>query len=179
MWVKRQSNHEEEIACGRHGSAAPRSGIGERGPAGNSIGGWFRSKPQAQRGRTQRHKRRDGTEAPAAPNRAGQGPTADEIRFAVTFTRIVSALTRSPHYKHYTLSDLEWLVVPPILTGQCAVMEAKVDGRQVPVAAAASPRTAACCCCARPSVSLASARGSPAASPIVAIQAGSSIGSSS
>jgi hemolysin-activating ACP:hemolysin acyltransferase len=54
----------------------------------------------------------------------------------VTFTRIVSILSRSPHYKHYTLSDLEWLVVPPILTGQCAVMEAKVNGRQVPVAAA-------------------------------------------
>lgn len=43
---------------------------------------------------------------------------------------------RSPHYKHYSLSDLEWLVVPPILTGQCAVMEAKINDRQVPVAVA-------------------------------------------
>jgi hemolysin-activating ACP:hemolysin acyltransferase len=73
----------------------------------------------------------DGTETSV-----GQGPTADEIRFSVTFTRIVSVLTRSPHYKHYTLSDLEWLVVPAILTGQCAVMEAKVNNRQVPVAVA-------------------------------------------
>jgi cytolysin-activating lysine-acyltransferase len=73
-------------------------------------------------------------EATAAPN--PPSPTADETRFAVTFTRIVSVLSRSPHYKHYALSDLEWLVVPPILTGQCAVMEAKVNGRQVPTAAA-------------------------------------------
>jgi cytolysin-activating lysine-acyltransferase len=76
----------------------------------------------------------DGTEAAALPNRAD--PTAKEIRFAVTFTRIVSILMRSPHYKHYTLSDLEWLVMPPILTGQCAVMEAKLNGRQIPVAVA-------------------------------------------
>jgi hemolysin-activating ACP:hemolysin acyltransferase len=78
----------------------------------------------------------DGAEGPAAAKRSTQGPTAEEIRFAVTFTRIVSVLTRSPHYKHYTLSDLEWLVVPPILTGQCAVMEANVGGRPTPVAVA-------------------------------------------
>jgi cytolysin-activating lysine-acyltransferase len=52
----------------------------------------------------------------------------------VTFTRVVSVLTRSPHYKHYTLSDLEWLVVPAMLSSQCAVMEAKVNDHQVPIA---------------------------------------------
>lgn len=76
------------------------------------------------------------TPSAAPSNQTLQGPTPDEIRFAVTFTRIVSVLTRSPHYKHYTLGDLEWLVVPPILGGQCAVMEAKINDRQVPVAAA-------------------------------------------
>ena len=43
---------------------------------------------------------------------------------------------RSVHYKHYSLRDLEWLVVPAIATGQCAVMQTKVKGRQVPVAVA-------------------------------------------
>jgi cytolysin-activating lysine-acyltransferase len=43
---------------------------------------------------------------------------------------------RSAHYKHYALSDLEWLVVPPMRLGQCAVMEATVNGRQAPVAVA-------------------------------------------
>jgi cytolysin-activating lysine-acyltransferase len=43
---------------------------------------------------------------------------------------------RSAHYKHYSLSELEWLVMPPILTGQCAVMEAGANDKQVPVAVA-------------------------------------------
>ena len=71
-------------------------------------------------------------------------PTAEQVQkwatneaaFAVTFTRVVSVLMQSPHYKHYTLADLEWLVVPPLLAGQCAVMEATINGRQVPVAVA-------------------------------------------
>ena len=71
-------------------------------------------------------------------------PTAEQVQkwatneaaFAVTFTRVISVLMRSPHYKHYTLADLEWLVVPPLLAGQCAVMEATINGRQVPVAVA-------------------------------------------
>jgi cytolysin-activating lysine-acyltransferase len=43
---------------------------------------------------------------------------------------------RSAYYKHYALSDLEWLVVPPMRLGQCAVMDATVNGRQAPVAVA-------------------------------------------
>jgi len=76
------------------------------------------------------------TPSTAASNQAPQGPSAQEVAFAVTFTRIVSILGRSPHYKHYKLSDLQWLVVPPILTGQSAVMEARINGRPVPVAVA-------------------------------------------
>jgi hemolysin-activating ACP:hemolysin acyltransferase len=70
------------------------------------------------------------------PNPTSQGATAHDVTFALTFTRIVSVLMRSIHYKHYTLSDLEWLVVPPMLTGQCAVMETRVNGKPVPVAVA-------------------------------------------
>jgi cytolysin-activating lysine-acyltransferase len=45
---------------------------------------------------------------------------------------------RSAEYKHFSLADLEWLVVPPVRLGQCGVAEAKVqeDGFTVPVAAA-------------------------------------------
>jgi hemolysin-activating ACP:hemolysin acyltransferase len=44
----------------------------------------------------------------------------------------------SPRYRHYTLGDLEWLVLPPLLTGQCSVAEAKSkdNGASVPVAVA-------------------------------------------
>lgn len=72
----------------------------------------------------------------AGATQALPGPTPEEMRFAVTFTRIVSILSRSPHYKHYALSDLEWLVMPPILTGQCAIMEARIGGKPAPVAVA-------------------------------------------
>jgi hemolysin-activating ACP:hemolysin acyltransferase len=43
---------------------------------------------------------------------------------------------RSPHYKHHTLADLEWLVLPPLLTGQFSVAEAgpKEGGARFPVA---------------------------------------------
>lgn len=33
---------------------------------------------------------------------------------------------RSPHYKHYSLSDLEWLVIPALLTNQFLVVEAQM-----------------------------------------------------
>jgi cytolysin-activating lysine-acyltransferase len=76
----------------------------------------------------------DATENALGANGVREEPTPEEIKFSVTFTRVISVLSRSPHYKHYTLSDLEWLVVPPMLSSQCAVMEAKVNGRQMPVA---------------------------------------------
>jgi cytolysin-activating lysine-acyltransferase len=77
-------------------------------------------------------------QAEAAPKRAEvRGALSDdELRFGAAFTRIVSVLMRSIHYKHYSLSDLEWLVVPPVLAVQCAVLDAKINGKPVPVALA-------------------------------------------
>lgn len=42
------------------------------------------------------------------------------------FGKIVTLLMRSPHYKHYSLSDLEWLVIPALLTNQFLVVEAQM-----------------------------------------------------
>ena len=60
------------------------------------------------------------------------------IRQSLSFAQIVTVLMRSPHYRHYTLGDLEWLVIPPLLTGQCRVAESKSkqNGVSVPVAVA-------------------------------------------
>ena len=55
--------------------------------------------------------------APVAPE-----PGSAEA-FARSFLHIVSALTRSPQYRAMPLSDLEWLVLPPLKLGQCAVLE--------------------------------------------------------
>jgi hemolysin-activating ACP:hemolysin acyltransferase len=86
------------------------------------------------------------TAAPASEGSAAAGPISEEarrraaaaVRHSLAFAQIVSILMHSPRYRHYTLGDLEWLVLPPLLTGQCGVAEAKSkdNGASVPVAVA-------------------------------------------
>ena len=58
------------------------------------------------------------------------------LRNALAFTQVVGVLMRSAHYKQYTIGDLEWLVIPPVMAGQFRIGEAKPDNSQtaVPVA---------------------------------------------
>jgi hemolysin-activating ACP:hemolysin acyltransferase len=80
--------------------------------------------------------------AAAAPGRPAVSPEEAHrratiaTRQSVAFAQIVSVLARSPQHKHFSLADLEWLVIPPLLTGQFAVAEAKAqaDGPSFPVA---------------------------------------------
>lgn len=132
MWGKRKSAEEEDVLVGGRASppGGPASSKEDSPKAQPPAGSAADAKPNGVGPSAA------GKETDAALSQAQQGPTAEEVKFAVTFTRILSILMRSPHYKHYTLSDLEWLVVPHILTGQCAVMEARINGRQVPVAVA-------------------------------------------
>ena len=84
--------------------------------------------------------------APASEANAAASLTSEEarrraaaaVRHSLAFAQIVSILMHSPRYRHYTLGDLEWLVLPPLLTGQCSVAEAKSkdNGASVPVAVA-------------------------------------------
>jgi cytolysin-activating lysine-acyltransferase len=86
-----------------------------------------------------------GTAAPQAGD-AASGAASEEarrraaaaVRHSLAFAQIVSILMHSPRYRHYTLGDLEWLVLPPLLTGQCSVAEAKSkeNGTSIPVAVA-------------------------------------------
>src|SRR5215467_16404504 len=62
---------------------------------------------------------------------------ATVLRNALAFTQVVGILMRSPHYRQYTLGDLEWLVIPPVMAGQFRIGEAKPNNSQgaaVPVA---------------------------------------------
>ena len=62
---------------------------------------------------------------------------ATVLRNALAFTQVVGILMRSPHYRQYTLGDLEWLVIPPVMAGQFRIGEAKSNngqGAAVPVA---------------------------------------------
>ena len=65
-----------------------------------------------------------------------RGCFAKSFTVATLGSSTARGLMRSIHYKHYALSDLEWLVVPPMLSGQCAVMEATAIGKKAPVAVA-------------------------------------------
>lgn len=55
---------------------------------------------------------------------------------AAAFGEIVAVLSRSQHFKHYALSDLEWLVAPAIALGQFAKADAqhKTLGFTTPIA---------------------------------------------
>jgi hemolysin-activating ACP:hemolysin acyltransferase len=88
-----------------------------------------------------------GSASPAETPGVGDGtPTAltesirrqaATLRNSLAFAQVVGVLMRSPHYRQYTLADLEWLVIPPLSAGQFRIGEVKPDknqGAAMPVA---------------------------------------------
>src|SRR5262245_41167073 len=71
-------------------------------------------------------------------NEESQRRALSSMRQSLAFAQIVAVLMRSPRYRHYTLGDLEWLVIPPLMTGQCTVANTslKQNGVAIPVAIA-------------------------------------------
>jgi hypothetical protein len=53
----------------------------------------------------------------------------NDVLFAVAFAKIVSLMMHSPSHAHLHLSDLTWLVAPPLLAEQIAIVEAVRQGR--------------------------------------------------
>ena len=45
---------------------------------------------------------------------------------SASFGEMVTLLMKSPHYRHYNLSDLEWFLIPPLLTNQFLVVEVQL-----------------------------------------------------
>lgn len=84
------------------------------------------------------------TASTAAGASSGQPPMSEEARkrpaaalqLSATFAQVVTVLMRSPQHKHLALADLEWLVFPPLTTGQLAVanVQAKEGGASMPAA---------------------------------------------
>jgi hemolysin-activating ACP:hemolysin acyltransferase len=66
---------------------------------------------------------------------------ARQLRFAQSFARIVAVLMRDPNFRNIRLTDLEWLVLPPILSGQWRVAQARAE--QPAANAGATPSGAA------------------------------------
>jgi hemolysin-activating ACP:hemolysin acyltransferase len=87
------------------------------------------------------HSNGDSTSSTPSNGIAGDKPTgitekirrdAAALRNALAFTQAVGVLMRSPRYRKYTLGDLEWLVIPPLVTGQFRIGEAKSNNNQGP-----------------------------------------------
>ncbi len=49
-----------------------------------------------------------------------------------SFGEIVTVLMRSETYRHFSLSDLDWLVIPPVLTQQFVLAEARKGEDSIP-----------------------------------------------
>ena len=84
---------------------------------------------------------RGSSPAEAASTQKSEGPSAPQLRavevqFAIAFTRVISVLMKSNPYRTMPLNQVEGLVVPMIMTGQFAIMDAEVNGQLTPVAVA-------------------------------------------
>ncbi len=55
-----------------------------------------------------------------------------ELLFGPAFAKIVSLMMHSPTHKDLHLSDLPWLIVPPLLAEQIAIVEAIREGEGLP-----------------------------------------------
>ena len=80
----------------------------------------------------------DGSASKSANHLESRRQALSLMRQSLAFAQIITVLMRSPRYRHYTLGDLEWLVIPPLLTGQFTVANASLqqNGVTVPVAIA-------------------------------------------
>jgi len=66
---------------------------------------------------------------------ADLGNAASKL-FAASIGDMVMVLSRSPAHKHYSLADIEWMVLPPAAAGQFYVVEVmdKKSGFRAPIA---------------------------------------------
>jgi hemolysin-activating ACP:hemolysin acyltransferase len=118
---------------GRSKSRAPEAPAAE--PAANGVTG---SAPSATAGGAASTESRtpQGTKLPQDPAAGRRAATA--VRHSLAFAQIVSMLMRSQQHKRYPIATLEWLVIPPLLTGQFSIAEARSNqnGASAPVAVA-------------------------------------------
>jgi cytolysin-activating lysine-acyltransferase len=71
------------------------------------------------------------------PSEATQKRDDQDKRQSLAFSQIISLMMQSPVYRHFTLADMEWLVIPALATGMYVVGEVKpqAEGPAIPGAA--------------------------------------------
>jgi len=65
----------------------------------------------------------NGAASTFSQNEDAQRRTAIALRRSAALAQILTVLMRSPQHKHVALADLEWLVFPPLLSGQYSVAQ--------------------------------------------------------
>ncbi|MBO0763419.1 MAG: toxin-activating lysine-acyltransferase [Hyphomicrobiaceae bacterium] len=87
----------------------------------------------------------DEIKAKPEQEQAARRRAAIAVRHSLAFAQIVSVLMRSPLHQRYPIAALQWLVLPPLLTGQFSIGHAdnKQQGTPVPVAVALWARVSA------------------------------------
>lgn len=118
----------------KSGSGDDAAGVPGMAATSGIPGGQEASNPDILGGLSEKAHTQLGAKGQLLGEEARQKLAEGEKQFALSLMRIISVLSRSPHYRHYTISDLEWLVLPPLRLGQCAILHAETPG--VPVAAA-------------------------------------------
>ncbi len=73
----------------------------------------------------------DGSASPSAPASAPAGAPRDDLTRLLG--QIVSLMGQSPAHRHIFLSDLEWLVLPPLMKRQARIWRRQTERGAVPV----------------------------------------------
>ncbi len=86
----------------------------------------------------------DAVSASAPPGQDAETGNLSKEQIAATVSKLIAAaigeavivLSRAPTHKHFALADIEWMVLPPVLSGQAFIAEVtnKDNGTRVPVA---------------------------------------------
>ena len=81
-----------------------------------------------------------GAEKSAKPGAgsASKARSDGQARFAQTFSQAVAVMMRSPGIQNLTLANLEWLLLPPMMLGQCRIAHSQATAGQgyLPIAMA-------------------------------------------
>jgi hemolysin-activating ACP:hemolysin acyltransferase len=76
------------------------------------------------------------TEKASAGTMGAPQRTATVRHVDLAVGQIVAVLMQSPQHKHYSLADLEWLVLPAVRSGQFRIAQAQQSGAAAPVGVA-------------------------------------------
>ena len=138
MWNKRHQDLADELSLSNRNkvSAAPEPGasLNEAGPLEDDGAAAAASNVSTPPPETAGSAQEAASDAAAVTTTEHLQQLLRKKLLSAKFGDIVALLSRSPSHRHYSLSDLEWLVIPPLLLNQYMLAEANLPtGESIPV----------------------------------------------